>query len=105
MSYRITYDEAQDGTMILKYSGDAQTLVDACAREARGWRESPKKVTAATAGMRKMMSLDPVVMMQIARERGIPHSDIDAIFKAARDRNYSRFRCVDDARYFGRRGK
>jgi hypothetical protein len=39
-------------------------------------------------------------MMTIAHEHGIPYSDVDAIFKAARHRDYARFRCVDDKLLF-----
>ena len=104
-SYRISYDEDADGHPILKYTGDAQGLVDACAKEARARRENPKPISDTSSNMRKMISLDPVVAMEIARVHGIPYWDMAAIFKVARGRDYSRFRCVDDARYFGRRGK
>lgn len=105
MSYRITYHEEADGTVHLRYHGDAQGLVDACAAEARGQREAPRPISDARANMRKTMSLDPVVMMQIAIERGIPFDDLPAIFKVARDRDYSKFRCVDDARLFRGSGR
>lgn len=102
--YRITYHE-QDDKIILRYQGDAQALVDACAKEARANRERPKPVSAKNAGMRRMMALDPVVMMSIAHEHGIPYWDLDAIFKIAHDRDYSKFRCVDDKRFFQNSGR
>lgn len=97
MSYSITATEDAEGRTILRYRGDAQALVDACADEARGWRE--RGVFAPRlANRRKIMSLDPVVAMEIARAHGIPYSNLDAIFKIAHGRDYSRFRCVDDTR-------
>ncbi len=104
MSYRITYHEDADGNSILRYSGDVQGLVDACAKEVRGNRENRKPISTRTANMRRTMSLDPVVMMSICHEHRIPYWDLDAIFKVARDRDYSKFRTVDDKRYFSRRG-
>lgn len=103
--YRISYDEDASGNVILRYQGDAQGLVDACAAEARGQREAPRRISAAHSNFRKTLSLDPVVMMQIAQERGIPFDDLDAIFAAARDRDYSKFRCVDDKTLFRGKGR
>jgi len=91
--------------MTLHYHGDAQALVDACAAEARGQRESARRPSFARSNLRKTMSLHPVVMMQIAHERGIPYDDLDAIFTAARDRDYSKFRCVDDKLLFRGTGR
>jgi len=98
--HKITYHEESDGTLVLKYSGDVQNLVDACAEAARGQRESPRPISDARMNMRKTMSLDPVVMMHIANTHGIPYSDMEAIFKVARSRDYSRFRCMDDKTFF-----
>lgn len=102
--YRITYDEDGDGRSILKYSGDMQGLVDACAKEARARREVRKPISDKSSNMRKMLSLHPLVAMKIAHEHGIPYWDMDAIFKVASGRDYSKLRTVEDKRYFSRRG-
>lgn len=104
MSYRITYHEDADGNSILRYSGDVQGLVDACAKEATANRMNRKSLSSATSNMRRTLSLDPVVLMSICHKHGIPYWDLDAIFKVARDRDYSKFRTVDDKRYFSRSG-
>lgn len=93
MSYRITASEDAEGRTILRYSGDAQNLVDACAARARAHREHGK--FAPSQDMRKVMSIDPVVMMEIARLHGLAYND-PAIFQIAKGRDYARFRCVDD---------
>lgn len=97
MSYRITYDEDSEGRPILRYHGDVQTLVDACADEARGRREQGTK-----NDLRRTLSLDPVVMMQIALENGLDFFD-PAVFDIASGRDYSRFRCIDDKRMWKHR--
>jgi len=97
MSYRITYHQDADGNDILRYSGDAQALVDACAAEARANREA--SIPLAKRGMRKTMSLDPVVLMDIAHKHGLNYFD-PAVFEIAKDRDYSKFRTVEDKRYF-----
>ena len=91
MSYNITYHEESDGTVVLKYTGDVQLLVDACASEMRGHREQGKP----KSDLRRTMSLDPVVMMQIAQENGLDFYD-PAVFDIASGRDYSRFRCIED---------
>lgn len=93
MSYRITATEDSEGRTILRYSGDAQGLVDACAARARAHREHGR--FAPKGDIRKVLSLDPVVMMQIAHEHGLQYND-PAIFQIAKDRDYAKFRCVDD---------
>lgn len=93
MSYRIRYHEDSEGHTVLQYSGDAQHLVDACAQQVRAQREAPKR------SFKQMMSLDPVVLMDIAHKHGIPYYD-PAVFEIAKDRDYSRFRCAEDKRYF-----
>lgn len=90
--------------MVLRYSGDAQSLIDACAKEATANRESPRRISSATAGMRRTMSLDPVVLMDIAQKHGVNYFD-PAVFEIAKDRDYSRFRCVEDKTLFRSRRK
>lgn len=97
MTYRITYREDAEGHSILQYSGDAQALVDACAAEARANRET--SMPLAKRGMRKTMSLDPVVLMDIAHKNGLSYFD-PAVFEIAKDRDYSKFRTIEDKRYF-----
>ncbi len=105
MSYRITYHQESDGREVLRYSGDVQGLVDACAKEVAANRENPKKVSGRNSNMRRTMSLDPVVMMDICHKHGIPYDDLEAIFAVAKDRDYSRFRCVDDKTLFRKAAK
>jgi len=102
MSYRITYDEDADGNSILRYSGDAQGLVDACAEEARAAREHGR--FAQKGDMRKIMSLDPVVLMEVAKQRGMNPFD-PALFDVLKGRDYSKFRTVDDPLLWKRGGK
>ena len=103
MSYKITATEDAEGRTILRYSGDAQSLVDACAEEVRARREHGK-FSARPSDMRKVMSLDPVVLMGIAQKHGLNYFD-PAVFEIAKDRDYSKFRCVDDKRLFRSRRK
>ena len=94
---RITYSEDAEGRVILKYSGDAQSIVDACAEAARETRElRPRR---GVANMRKIMSVHPHVAMEIAHRHGLDYYD-PAIFEYLKDRDYSRFRTVDDKRLF-----
>ena len=102
MSYKITASEDSEGRTILRYSGDAQGLVDACAARARAHREHGH--FAPTRDIRKVLSLDPIVMMQIAHEHGLQYND-PAIFEIAKGRDYSKFRCVDDALLWKSAGK
>lgn len=102
-SYRITYRQESDGTHVLQYSGDVQNLVDACADEARARREMVR-TTVPGSRMRKMMSIDPLVLMQIAQQRGLDYFD-PAVFQIARGRDYSRFRTVDDKLFFKDRSR
>lgn len=101
MSYKITYHERSDGTSVLQYSGDAQGLVDHCAEYARAYREHGVP-NGMQIGARKMLSIDPVVAMDVAQKRGMDffNPDLWNIFK---DRDYSKFRCIDDKRYFRRK--
>ncbi|MDE2101735.1 MAG: hypothetical protein KGL39_31100 [Patescibacteria group bacterium] len=101
MTYRVTYDEDADGRSILRYSGDAQGLIDACAKEARDAREHGR-FTKRPHHMRKIMSVDPVVMMDIAHKTGLDYFD-PAVFEILKGRDYSKFRTVDDRRLW--RGK
>lgn len=100
MTYRVTYHEDSEGRSILRYSGDVQGLVDACAKEAADNRHNRKPISTRTSNMRRTISLDPVVMMDICHKHGIPYDDLEAIFAVAKDRDYSRFRCVDDKTLF-----
>ena len=103
-SYRITYDEDAQGNMILRYSGDVQNLVDACAEDVRLNREQRGPHAAGKSDLRKMMSLDPVVLMEIAKQNNLSPFD-PAVFEIAKGRDYSRFRTVDDKLYFKRASK
>lgn len=105
MSYRIKYEEDSQGNYILKYSGDVQNLVDACADEVKANREQRGRFASNQSDMRKMMSLDPVVLMEIARQHGISDPYDQAVFEIAKGRDYSRFRTKDDALYFKRASK
>ncbi len=93
MSYRTTYHEEADGTMVLKYHGDAQAIVDNCAAEAREQRENPKFAPK----YRKLMSVDPVVLMDVAQKAGLNVFD-PAVFEILRGRDYSKFRVANDKR-------
>jgi len=101
--YRIRYKEDAEGNSILEYSGDLQGLVDACADEARARREAGTQ-RKGSFGMRKMMSIDPLVLMQIAQERGLDYFD-PAVFEIAKGRDFSRFRTADDKLYFKDRSR
>ena len=94
--YRITYKEDAEGNSILQYNGDLQSLVDACADEARARREMGRK---RGSHMRKVLSIDPIVLMQIAQEKGLDYFD-PAVFDIAMGRDYSRFRTVEDKLLF-----
>lgn len=96
MSYRITYDEDASGNMILRYSGDVQGLVDACAAEAREYREHYGRFGANKKDFRPTLSLDPVVAMEIMRQHGIEDPFDPRIFEIASGRDYSKFRRIDD---------
>lgn len=94
MSYRITYNEDSDGNAILRYHGDAQDLVDHCADYARDHREMGR-FAANKPDMRKVMSVDPVVMMDICHKHGLDYFD-PGVYEILKGRDYSKFRCVDD---------
>ncbi len=96
MSHRITYRPNTDGSFTLVYKGDAQSLVDACAAEARAHRERGRQVNG---DMRRVMSIDQVVLMDIAKKHGLSPFD-PRVFEIAKGRDYSKFRTVDDRRYF-----
>lgn len=106
MSYRVTYHEEADGRVVLRYSGDAQMLVDACADEAKANREQFGRHSSAgmrrSMGLRRTMSIDPVVLMEIARQHGISDPFDPAVFAIAKGRDYSKFRCVEDKLLFKR---
>ena len=101
--YRVRYKEDAEGNSILEYSGDLQNLVDACADEARARREMGS-VRQRGMGMRKMMSIDPIVLMQIAQENGLDYFD-PGVFEIAKGRDFSRFRTADDKLYFKDRSR
>lgn len=101
MGYRITYHEDATGHTVLKYSGDAQDIVDQAAAEAREHREHGRH--AGISEFRKVMELDPIVMMEVARIHGLDPYD-SKVVDIMMGRDYSKFRCVDDKRLFsGRR--
>lgn len=95
-SYKIEVKEEGEH-LVMKYTGDAQFLVDGCAEELRANRERgrPREMP----WMRRTMSIDQVVLMEIAREHNLSPFD-DRVFEIARGRDYSKFRTVDDKRYF-----
>jgi len=93
MGYRTTYHEEADGTMVLKYHGDAQSIVDACAAEAREYRE--KTAFAKPAKYRTLMKVDPVVLMDVAQKAGLNCFD-PAVFDLLKGRDYSKFRVAND---------
>ena len=97
MSYRITYSEDATGQITLRYSGDVQGLVDACAQEARAHREHYGRFGANKKDFRPTLSLDPVVAMMIMKEHGIEDPFDPRIFEIASGRDYSKFRRIDDA--------
>lgn len=96
--YKITYHEdAMTGNMVLKYSGDAQAIVDAAAAEARGHREHGR--FSGRSEFRKVMELDPIVMMEVARQNNLSYYD-KKVVEIMMGRDYSKFRCVDDPLLF-----
>lgn len=101
--YRIRYKQDSEGNDILEYSGDLQNLVDACADEARARREMGNQRKGGFS-MRKMMSIDPIVLMQIAQANGLDYFD-PAVFEIAKGRDFSRFRTADDKLYFKDRSR
>lgn len=54
--------------------------------------------------MRKVLSIDPIVLMQIAQEKGLDYFD-PAVFDIAMGRDYSRFRTVEDKLLFKDRSR
>ena len=98
MSYKITLKENSDGTAVLQYSGDAQGLVDHCAEYARSYREG-RRQDGLGIGARKVLSIDPVVAIDVAQKRGMDYFNPD-LWKEFYSRDYSRFRCIDDKRLF-----
>ena len=106
MSYKISYSEDASGNAVLRYSGDAQGLVDHCADYARAHRENGgvKNANGLGVGARKVLSLDPVVMMEIAHKHGLDYFD-PAIYDIAMGRDYSKFRCIDDKLRFKTAGR
>jgi len=96
MSYRMTYHEDADGRGIIRYSGDAQGLVDHCADYAKAHRENGR-FAAAKKDMRKILSIDPVVAMEVARQRGMDYFNPE-LWREFTGRDYAKFRCVDDSR-------
>ena len=104
MSYRITVKEGPDGHGVIQYSGDAQGLVDHCAEYARSFREGERRMNGMGIGARKVLSIEPVVAMDVAQKRGMDYYKPD-LWKEFYGRDYSKFRCVDDKSLFGRRGR
>lgn len=103
--YRISYHEDADGNSVLRYSGDASALIDACAKEVAANREKGKTRIREQNFGRRMMCLDPVVMMEVARQNGITDYFDPAIRKIMRGRDYSKFRTAEDTRYFKDRSR
>lgn len=103
MSYTIKATQNGDGSVTLKYHGDAQGLVDHCADYARSYREGERKQNGWGIGARKVLSIDPIVAMEVARQRGMDYFNPD-LWKEFMHRDYSKFRCIDDKRMFTRRG-
>ena len=99
MSYKIRYHERADGTSVLQYTGDAQDLVDHCADYARQFREGERHQNGMGIGARKVLSIDPVVAMDVAQKRGMDFFNPD-LWKEFYDRDYAKFRCIDDKRLF-----
>ncbi len=96
--YKITWDRDSNGNDVLRYTGDAQGIVDHCADYARDLRDhgQPKD---NELGLRKVMSVDPVVMMEICRQTGMDYFNPDLI-NVLKGRDYSRFHCSNDKRYY-----
>lgn len=91
--YNITYHEDASGNTVLKYSGDAQAIVDAAAAEARGHREHGR--FSGRSEFRKVLELDPIAMMEVARQHNLSPYD-SKVVEIMMGRDYSKFRCVDD---------
>lgn len=104
MSYKIELKENSDGTAVLKYSGDAQGLVDHCAEYARSYREGERRMDGLGIGARKVLSIDPVVAMDVAQKRGMDYFNPD-LWREFYSRDYAKFRCIEDKRLFGRRNR
>ncbi len=98
--YKIKYHEDAEGRTVLQYTGDAQAIVDAAAAEAREHREHGR--FSGRSEFRKVLELDPIVMMQIAQQNGLDYFD-PKVMEIAMGRDYSKFRCVDDPLLFKRR--
>lgn len=100
MSYDISVDVEADGRTVIKYSGDASAIVEAAAAEARGHREHGR--FSGRSEFRKVLELDPIVMMEVARIHGLDPYD-SKVVEIMMGRDYSKFRCVDDPLLFSRR--
>ena len=98
MSYKIKYHERPDGTMVLQYSGDAQSLVDHCADYVRANQQAGQS-DLMRRPFRKKLSIDPVVALHEAQKRGMDPFDPD-LWKVFKDRDFAKFRTDEDKRYF-----
>lgn len=81
-----------DGTLVIQYRGDAQSLVDHCATAAREDRE---RRDFKSHHRRRLLSVPREVMYKVAIDHGIPFNDTQAIWKVLMSRDYSRFRTLD----------
>lgn len=105
MSYKIIYHENPNGNPVLQYKGDAQGLVDHCASYAQGMREltrSQREQRGLGMGLRKVLSIDPIVAMDVAQKRGLDWFNPD-LWNEFMDRDYAKFRTSDDKRVYQRR--
>lgn len=104
MSYKITYHETSAGNPVLQYKGDAQGLVDHCASYAQGMRDltrTQRERAAIGIGLRKVLSVDPIVAMDVAKKRGMDCFNPD-LWREFMDRDYSKFRTSDDRTVYQR---
>lgn len=90
-----------DGTIVMRYQGDAGKLIDSCAQAARADRE---RYGSKMPRKRRRLSVPREVLYKIALERGIPlsriHEHMEEIWKIAESRDYSKFRTLDSAKAY-----
>ena len=91
-----------DGTLVLRYQGDAQHLVDHCAEAAREDRE---RRDMKVHSRRRLLSLPREVIYKIALDQGqrLDNIDMERVWKEAMSRDYSKFRTMDSGKPYRQR--
>lgn len=100
---RTSLHAESDGTLVLRYQGDATKLVDACAAAAREDRE--RRDGDKTHKRRRLLSIPREVLYQIALEQGISLDRLarepalmERVWTLAMGRDYSKFRTLDSSK-------